>query len=106
MIATMILAGSLAASSAHSQVRVDARVGFGAPAPVVYERDYPGYAYYEYPAWRGHYQDRFYYEHYHRRFYRDHRGYFNGRRYFDHERFERERDGHRGDWHRGPDRRY
>src|SRR5882757_1448720 len=43
-----------------------------APAPVcqdgydavAYENDFPGYAYYSYPAWNGHYRDRFYYAHY------------------------------------------
>ena len=106
LIVSMLVAGSLvAATSAKAQVRVDAHVGFGAPAPVVvYENDYPGYSYYEYPAWRGHYHDRAYYQHYHYRFEREHRPYFENRR-FNHERFEREnhwgghRDGDRGRGH-------
>jgi hypothetical protein len=89
LIISMILAGSLAAGSAYSQVRVNVGIG----TPVVYERDYPGYSYYTYPAWHGHYHDRFYYAHYHAAFEREHRGYFEGRR-FDHERFERERHVH------------
>ena len=90
-ILSMIIAGSLAAAPAHAQVRVDAHIGLGTPAPVVvYERDYPGYAYYDYPAWNGHYRDRYYYQHYHRRFERDHRPYFQGRT-FDHSRYENER---------------
>ena len=88
----LIVAGSLAVGSAHSQVRVNAHIGIGTPAPaVVYENDYPGYTYYTYPAWRGHYQDRYYYSHYHRSFEREHRQYINGRR-FDHERYEHDRD--------------
>lgn len=89
-VLSLIVAGSFAANSAHSQVRVDARIGIGAPAPVIYENDYPGYTYYTYPAWRGHYQDRYYYQHYRPRFERDHRAYFQGRR-FDHERYEHDR---------------
>lgn len=104
MILTMIIAGSLVASSAYSQVRVDAQFG---PATVIYERDYPGYQYYSYPAWRGHYRDRDYYAHYHRRFERDHRAYFFRHR-FDRERFERDRYANRGrgDWNRGYDHRH
>src|SRR5882757_7260402 len=108
VILSLIIAGSFATNSAFSQVRVDAQIGIGSPAPVIYERDYPGYAYYAYPAWRGHYRDRIYYAHYRPVFYREHRGYFAGRR-FDHARFEREthwRGGHgpaRGGY-RGHDR--
>jgi hypothetical protein len=71
-----------------------------APAPgVVYENEFPGYAYYDYPVWNGHYRDRYYYAHYRPYFERDHRAYFNGGR-FDHARFEREHA--RGGWdHRG-----
>ncbi|HVU56569.1 MAG TPA: hypothetical protein VHD83_16000 [Puia sp.] len=83
LILTMIVAGSLVASSAYSQVRVDAHIG-------ITERDYPGYTYYTYPAWHGHYRDRVYYEHYHNRFYREHKRYFHGRE-FDHDRWERRR---------------
>ena len=102
MILMMIIAGSLAASSAYSQVRVDAQIG---PATVVYEKDYPGYQYYSYPAWNGHYRDRWYYEHYHRRFEREHRAYFHRHR-FDRERFERDHNAHRGDGNRGYDHRH
>ncbi|HMH20203.1 MAG TPA: hypothetical protein VK563_00435 [Puia sp.] len=96
-ILAAILGLSLTAGSAYSQVRVNVGIG----TPVIYERDYPGYSYYSYPAWRGHYHDRFYYQHYHAAFEREHKGYFNGRR-FDHERFERERHAHP---YRGGERR-
>src|SRR5258708_3335514 len=86
LILSLVIAGSLAASSAKAQVHVEANVG-------VYERDYPGYTYYSYPAWHGHYRDRVYYAHYRPTFYREHRTYFHGRRRFDHERFERENHG-------------
>jgi hypothetical protein len=79
LILSMIVAGSFIATSAYSQVHVN----------VVFERDYPGYTYYTYPAWHGHYRDRVYYEHYHPRFEREHRPYFHGRN-FDHDRYERE----------------
>lgn len=79
VIIAMIIAGSLVASSASAQVHVS----------VGYERSYPGYTYYTYPAWRGHYQDKVYYSHYRPSFEREHRAYFHGRR-FDHERYERE----------------
>ncbi|HTI09100.1 MAG TPA: hypothetical protein VL832_11100 [Puia sp.] len=110
-ILSMLVAGLFAANSAFSQVRVEAHVGIGAPPPpvVVYERDYPGYTYYTYPAWHGHYRDRFYYTHYRPYFEREHRAYFNGRR-FDHDRFERENHwregrGHDRGNHRGHDDR-
>jgi hypothetical protein len=83
-ILVMIIAGSLAASSAYSQVHVS--VG-------LYERDYPGYTYYTYPSWHRHYRDRPYYDHYHARFEREHNAYLNGRN-FDHERYERENHWH------------
>lgn len=79
----MIVAGSLAVQSASAQVHVS----------VNFERDYPGYTYYSYPAWHGHYRDRAYYAHYHARFEREHRAYFRNRR-FDHDRFERENHWH------------
>ncbi|HLZ89301.1 MAG TPA: PXPV repeat protein [Puia sp.] len=68
-------------------------------APPVCEAEFPGYAYYDYPAWDGHYRDRFYFEHYRPYFERDHRAYFYGRR-FDHERWEHERGeyGHDRGW--------
>jgi len=90
---SLIIAGSFAATSANAQVHVS--VGIGAPAPVIYETDYPGYSYYTYPAWQGHYRDRYYYAHYRPAFERDHRAYFNGRR-FDHDRYERENHWHGG----------
>jgi hypothetical protein len=65
---------------------------------VICEANFPGYAYYDYPAWGGHYRDFVYYQHYRPFFFRDHRDYFAGGR-FDHVRFERERGGfHRGRW--------
>jgi len=141
-----ILTGTLIASSAYSQVYVNAHIGFRvpgarvyvstpppppptvvyqqypapAPAPVcqdgydqngysqdyynqapttvVYENEFPGYVYYNYPVWNGHYRDRVYYEHYRPYFNRDNRGYFSRGR-FDRGRFER--DHYRG----GNDRR-
>jgi hypothetical protein len=80
----LIIAGSLVANSAYSQVHVN--VNF-------YEKHYPGYTYYTYPAWHGHYRDQAYYSHYQPAFEREHRNYFTGRR-FDHERFERENHWH------------
>lgn len=72
-----------------------------APAPetVVYDNEFPGYAYYDYPAWNGHYRDQYYYAHYRPFFERDHATYFNRGR-FDHERFEREHN-NRGYANRG-----
>lgn len=80
-IIAMIVAGSLVAGTANAQVRVHATIS---------ESTYPGYTYYEYPKWHGHYRDHVYYEHYHDRFYREHKHYFADRRHFDHGRFERE----------------
>ncbi len=55
-----------------------------APAPAVIDyNEFPGYAYYNYPAWYGHFRDRVYYEHYRPIFQRSHayyRGGFRGRR--------------------------
>jgi hypothetical protein len=81
----MIVAASMAINSASAQVHV--QVGIN-------ESAYPGYAYYNYPAWRGHDHDRAYYDHYHARFYREHHAYFADRRHFDHDRFERETHWH------------
>ena len=122
-ILTAIVATSLIGTKGYSQVYVGARVGFRLPAPRVYvhppvvyagyvapapvyaggyyaapamiEADFPGYAYYDYPAWNGHYRDRFYFAHYRPFFERDHRAYFN-RGGFDHARFEHDRGFHRG----------
>ncbi len=129
LIFSAVIAASLIATKSYSQVYVGARIGFrvpaprvyvDAPAPVVYdqaptydggyyappavcENEYPGYAYYEYPAWCGHYRDRVYFEHYRPWFYRDHRAYFyHGG--FDHDRWEHDRGWHNGwheGWHRG-----
>ena len=77
-------------------------------APTVCEADYPGYAYYDYPAYYGHYRDRVYFEHYRPFFYRDHAAYFyHGG--FDHARWANDhgfgyRGGygyHGGGWHGG-----
>lgn len=63
--------------------------------PVVYENEFPGYVYYNYPAWNGHYRDRYYYSHYRPYFEREHRSYFYGRRFdrarYDHDRYGRSR---------------
>ncbi len=59
-------------------------------APVVCETEFPGYAYYNYPAYYGHYRDRVYFQHYRSGFERDHRAYFAGNR-FDHSRWEHDR---------------
>jgi hypothetical protein len=64
-------------------------------APAILESDFPGYAYYDYPAWNGHYRDRFYFEHYRPYFERDHRAYFY-RGGFDHARFAHDRGFYRG----------
>jgi hypothetical protein len=107
LIVTAIITSSLIATTGYSQVYVGARVGLRLPAPRVYvtggyyaapavcETDFPGYAYYDYPAWNGHYRDRFYFEHYRPFFERDHRAYFH-RGGFDHARFEHDRGFHRG----------
>ncbi|HWK05500.1 MAG TPA: hypothetical protein VNS58_17795 [Puia sp.] len=126
-VLTTIIAASLIANSAYSQVYVNAHVGFGfpvprihislpappvvyqeapayqegyapAPAPVAYEQ-YPDAAYYTYPAWNGHYRDRCYYEHY-RPYYERERG----RRDYDHERYEHRDYEHRDYDHREHDR--
>ena len=132
LIFSAVIAASLVATKSYSQVYVGARIGFrvpaprvyvDAPAPVVYdnyqpapaydggyyappavcENEYPGYAYYDYPAWSGHYRDRVYFEHYRPWFYRDHSAYFyHGG--FDHARWEHDRGYHNGwhnGWHRG-----
>jgi hypothetical protein len=82
-VLAMIVAGLLAVQPASAQVHVS----------VNFERDYPGYTYYSYPSWHGHYRDRDYYAHYHYRFEREHRAYIHEHR-FDHERFERENHWH------------
>ncbi|HTI89515.1 MAG TPA: hypothetical protein VL727_02950 [Puia sp.] len=123
ILSALVAATSLIATKSYSQVYVNAHVGFrvpGArvyvssgpayatpayvapvPAPVcqdgydavAYENEFPGYAYYTYPAWNGHYRDRFYYAHYRPYFEREHYAYFNHGRFdrarFEHERFDR-----------------
>lgn len=129
-ILTAVIASSLIASKGYSQVFVGAHIGIRVPVPRVYvgavvpgpavyapapvavynggyyaapavcEADFPGYAYYDYPAWCGHYRDRVYFEHYRPFFYRDHAAYFyHGG--FDHARWEHERGYayHGGDYH-------
>lgn len=63
--------------------------------PAVCEADFPGYVYYDYPAWYGHYRDRVYFEHYRPIFERAHSAYFYGGR-FDHSRFDHDRGYGRG----------
>jgi hypothetical protein len=82
LVLSMVVAGALAFNAASAQVQV-----------TISEREYPGYSYYTYPAWHGHYRDHAYYAHYHARFYREHRHYFAGG-HFDHDRFERENHWH------------
>jgi len=117
-ILTAVITSSLIASKGYSQVVIGAHIGIRVPAPRVYvgavvpgpavyapaavydggyyaapavcEADFPGYAYYDYPAWGGHYRDRVYFEHYRPFFYRDHAAYFyHGG--FDHARWEHKR---------------
>ncbi len=110
IVLTAVIAASLIATKSNAQVYVSAHVGFRIPVPRVYvpapvyadgyyadpavvEADFPGYAYYDYPAWNGHYRDRFYFEHYRPAFERDHRAYFyHGG--FDHARFAHDRGFH------------
>ena len=99
-ILTAIIATSFIATKGYSQVFVGAHIGFRVPAPVyaggyyaapnVIEADFPGYAYYDYPAWYGHYHDRVYFEHYRPFFNRDHAAYFNHGG-FDHARWAHDR---------------
>lgn len=123
ILTAAVIASSLIASKGYSQVFVGAHIAihvpvphvyigatYAAPAPAVYapapayaggyyaapaecEAEFPGYAYYDYPAWGGHYRDRVYFEHYRPFFYRDHAAYFyHGG--FDHARWGRDH----GDW--------
>ena len=64
--------------------------GYPSSDGVVYEDEFPGYAYYDYPAWNGHFRDRVYFEHYRPFFYRDHAAYFNHGA-FDHAHWEHDR---------------
>ena len=67
--------------------------GYPSSDGVVYEDEFPGYAYYDFPAWDGHYRDYWYYAHYRPFFERRYAGYFNGGR-FDRGRFLGARFGH------------
>jgi hypothetical protein len=60
--------------------------GYPSSDGVVYEDEFPGYAYYDFPAWNGHYRDYWYYAHYRPFFEQRYAGYFNGGR-FDRGRF-------------------
>jgi hypothetical protein len=71
--------------------------GYYAP-PATCEAEFPGYAYYDYPAWYGHYRDRVYFSHYRPYFERDHRENFNRGN------FDRGRFGHDRGWDRGRNR--
>jgi len=84
-ILAAIVAGSLAVTSASAQVHV---------AVGINEQAYPGYSYYSYPSWHGHYRDKVYYDHYHDRFYREHKAYFHDNAHFDHDRWEHEHHRH------------
>jgi hypothetical protein len=106
ILTAIIASTSLIATKSDAQVYVGARIGFRVPAPRVYaggyyaapnviEADFPGYAYYDYPVWNGHYRDRFYFEHYRPFFYRDHAAYFNHGG-FDHGRWAHDRGFNRG----------
>jgi hypothetical protein len=60
--------------------------GYPSSDGVVYEDEFPGYAYYDFPAWNGHFRDYWYYAHYRPFFEQRYAGYFNGGR-FDRARF-------------------
>jgi hypothetical protein len=60
--------------------------GYPSSNGVVYEDEFPGYGYYDFPAWNGHYRDYWYYAHYRPFFEQRYAGYFNGGR-FDRGRF-------------------
>jgi hypothetical protein len=66
--------------------------GYPSSDGVVYEDEFPGYAYYDFPAWNGHYRDYWYYAHYRPFFEQRYATYFNGGR-FDRGRFVSERYG-------------
>jgi hypothetical protein len=138
MIASMVTAGSLAATTGtQAQVYIRAGIGFRVPAPRVYVAPAPvvaepapeyddsyvdpyaepcpvadGYTppvefYYNYPAypaWNGHFRDRFYFEHYRPYFERyrvgHFRGNYGGREGFGRGGFEH-RGYERGDYGRG-----
>jgi hypothetical protein len=66
--------------------------GYPSDDGVAYGDQFPGYAYYDFPAWNGHYRDYGYYAHYRPFFEQRYAGYFNGGR-FDRGRFVSERYG-------------
>ena len=80
IVIAIVIASCLAVNTARAQVQIDLNL----------ERSYPGYTYYNYPAWHGHMNDRVYYSHYHRSFERNHRDYMRGGQ-FDRDRFEKDR---------------
>jgi hypothetical protein len=119
LMTTMIVAGSLMASKADSQIYIRGHIGIGipaprvyyapAPAPVAYQDEYgPEYApapavdeypvetyvnfYPNFPAWGGHYRDRVYFDHYRPSFDRYRRGHVR--------EFNRFRAEHRGGYRR------
>jgi hypothetical protein len=67
--------------------------GYPSSDGVVYEDEFPGYAYYDFPAWNGHYRDYWYYAHYRPFFEQRYAGYFNRGR-FDRGAFLGARFGH------------
>ena len=60
--------------------------GYPSADGIVYEAQFPGYLYYNFPAWNGHYRDYWYYAHYRPFFERQYAGFFIGGR-FDRARF-------------------
>jgi hypothetical protein len=60
--------------------------GYPSSDGMAYEDEFPGYAYYDFPAWNGHFRDYWYYNHYRPFFEQRYAGYFNGAR-FDRARF-------------------
>lgn len=124
LILSMILAGTMVATTGYSQVYVNAHVGFGFPAPrvycapppppVVYETPCPPPCYNDYNRHRvvivdhryGYYHDRYdydrNYDRWHERDYRDHERYYDR----DHERYHDRHDDHEDhDEHDDHDRR-
>lgn len=87
LFTALLVGGLMVIRPAETHAQVHVSVGIN-------EQTYPGYTYYTYPAWHGHYRDRAYYDHYHARFYREHRAYFRDHAHFDHDRFERETHWH------------
>ena len=63
-LTALAIASLLIATRSDAQVYVNAQVGYPAGYGVAYADEFPGYAYYNYPAWNGHYRDYYYYAHY------------------------------------------